>query len=36
MIVEGFLKEAIETIAEQKIKILILKLFSEKMNTVNI
>ncbi len=36
MIVEGFLNEAIETITEPSIKLLILKLFNEKINKINI
>ena len=36
MIVEGFLNEAIETITEPNIKILILKLFNKRINNVNV
>jgi len=36
MIVEGFLNEVIETITEDNIKLLILKLFIERINTVDL
>jgi Fe-S cluster assembly protein SufD len=36
MIVEGFLNEVIETITDNNIKLLVLKLFIEKINKVNV
>jgi Fe-S cluster assembly protein SufD len=36
MIVEGFLNEAIETITEPNIKLLILQLFKERINKANV
>ena len=36
MIVEGFLNEVIETITETDIKLLILKLFKERINKINV
>jgi Fe-S cluster assembly scaffold protein SufB len=36
MIVEGFLNEVIETITEDNIKLLILKLFVERINMVEL
>ena len=36
MIVEGFLKEAIETVTEPNIKMLILKLFNDRINKIKV
>ncbi len=36
MIVEGFLNEAIETITDTNIKLLIFKLFNERINKINV
>ena len=36
MIVEGFLNEVIETITDNNIKLLVSKLFIEKINKVNV
>ena len=36
MIIEGFLNEAIETITEPNIKLLIFKLFNGKINKLKI